>query len=84
MYGILLYVCIFTYIYHEFMVNVGKYAMHGSYGILWSGKTGKNIKLQLVTKASFDYVSQRLQLEISFYPQMGPTLLLMIYPELFP
>ena len=44
----------------------------------------KTIKLQLVTKASFDYVSQRLQLEISFYPQMGPSLLLMIYPELFP
>ena len=24
---------IFTYIYHEFMVNVGKYTIHGSYGI---------------------------------------------------
>ena len=26
---------IFTYIWHRFMVNVGKYAIHGSYGFLW-------------------------------------------------
>ena len=24
---------IFTYIYHEFMVNVGRYTIHGSYGL---------------------------------------------------
>ena len=23
---------LFTYIYHKFMINVGKYSIHGSYG----------------------------------------------------
>jgi len=34
---------IFTYIYHKLMINVGKYSIHGAYGIAIK-KIGRNPK----------------------------------------
>ena len=44
---------IFTYIYHEFMVNVGKYSIHGSYGMVKQG-SGDTLLVSTVLLSFFD------------------------------
>ena len=52
---------IYTYIWLKFMVNVGKYTIHGSYGIYYTVKNDNN------TKKNHHYPI--LSLSIRFPPQ---------------